>query len=88
MSRSSVGGGSSRSGRDASSSSSSSSSFAPRLVETKALRTRHIDTLEVLEDYGRDVDRLQRENKALQQQIVKLVRKEREGEAGREEGSS
>lgn len=37
------------------------------------LRTKHIDTLEVLEEYTRDIDRLQKENKALQKQITQLV---------------
>jgi myosin heavy subunit len=37
------------------------------------LRSKHIDTLEVLEEYSRDVAKLQKENKQLQQQLSKLT---------------
>lgn len=47
------------------------------------LRTKHIDTLEVLEEYSRDVERLQKENKALQQQMSKIVRHAQQSTAAR-----
>jgi len=40
--------------------------------ESKLLRTKHIDTLEVLEEYSREVTRLQKENKELQEQLIQL----------------
>jgi hypothetical protein len=46
---------------------------APKLGEHKLLRTKHIDTLEVLEEYSQERDKLQKENKSLQQQIIKLT---------------
>ena len=41
--------------------------------EGKLLRTKHIDTLEVLDEYSQEVARLHKENKSLQQQLSKLV---------------
>jgi hypothetical protein len=41
--------------------------------EHPLLRSKHIDTLEVLEEYSRDVTKLQKENKQLQQQLSKLT---------------
>lgn len=64
--------------RAALSSSGSSSAAArdsasqPAFGSSKLLRTKHIDTLEVLETYSRDVDRLTRENQMLTDKLSKL----------------
>ena len=52
--------------------SGSSAAAQPKFGEGKLLRTKHIDTLEVLETYSRDVDLLTRENQLLTEKLSKL----------------
>ena len=58
----------------ASRASGSGAAAAAKLGDSKLLRTKHIDTLEVLETYSQDMARLQKENKSLAQQLSKFVR--------------
>ena len=46
---------------------------AVKLGDSKLLRTKHIDTLEVLETYSKDLTRLQKENKELAHKIANMV---------------
>ncbi len=62
----------SRAGR-ASSGVTASSGVAPKLGEHKLLRTKHIDTLEVLEMYSQERNRMQKENQQLQEKIAQMV---------------
>lgn len=40
--------------------------------DSKALRTKHIDTLQVLEDYSKDKDRLETENRDLRERLEEM----------------